>query len=133
MALDIILDSNVWIAFLNKDDSQNAKASELFTKISIEKVLLTEYIILEVATIIKQKRGQEFANRFLLNFTNGTQLKILYSAEFYQQTIKLFISSSQNKLSFVDTSLVVLSDKYKIISFDKELAEIIASRNNQSF
>ena len=130
MALDIILDSNVWIAFLNKDDSQNAKASELFTNISIEKVLLTEYIILEVATIIKQKRGQKSANRFLYNFTNESQLKILYSADFYQQTVELFISSSPNKLSFVDTSLVVLSDKYKIISFDKELTKIIASRNN---
>ena len=46
----IILDSNIWIAYLNKNDNQHNKAVSFFDKIK-ENILITEYIILEVATV----------------------------------------------------------------------------------
>ncbi len=122
----IIYDSNIWISFLYTDDSNFDKAKEILSK--AKPFVLTEYIVLEVSTVLKQKAGEQIAKQFLASIISN-KIEVISSMEYYDKTLEYFIKSS-NKLSFVDTSLVVLSSKYKIISFDKELAKIIANQND---
>ncbi len=126
MLKKIIYDSNIWISFLYEDDSNFEKAKEIFAY--PKPYVLTDYIILEVSTVLKQKAGEDLAKLFLANII-ANDIEVLLSNEYYQESVKLFIES-RNKLSFVDTSLVVLSEKYKIITFDKELARAIAANKN---
>lgn len=126
MTKKIIFDSNIWISFLYSDDSNFEKAKETLN--NPKPFVLTEYIVLEVATVLKQKAGEQIAKQFLANVINN-KIEVLNSAEYYNETTEYFMTNS-NSLSFVDTSLVILSDKYEIISFDKELSKIIANNKN---
>ena len=116
----IILDSNVWIAFFIEYDSNHKKAKNIIKKLGDKKVLITEYIILEVTTVILNKINREKASDFLEYILNHNQVDLLQDDKIFIQTIKEFKEKLGN-LSFVDISLLCLSKKYQIISFDKKL------------
>ena len=116
-----ILDSNVWIAFFDEEDSTHKKAVGIFKKLKVSELAVTEYIILEVATILKKYVGLDVANNFLFKLAQE-YITIIEDENLLKETIKIFANSAHNNLSFVDCSLVYLSGKYKVITFDKKLA-----------
>lgn len=121
----IIFDSNVWVAFFNKEDSQNKKALEIVIK-EKDNIAITEYIILEVSSILALKAGKNIADKFLEFILNNNNIKVLLSSnDFFYNTVENFIKTESKKLSFVDISLLYLSNTCQIITFDKDLAKII--------
>ncbi len=118
-----ILDSNIWIAFLNKNDSQHKKAENIFSRLNA-KILLPEYIVLEVCSVLNQKVSKKTADLFLKIAFLNKDVKILPSEDFVE-TVSLFIERKDGKLSFVDVLLLYLSEKNEIISFDKDLKKAI--------
>ncbi|MFQ6049727.1 MAG: type II toxin-antitoxin system VapC family toxin [Candidatus Paceibacterales bacterium] len=117
----VILDSNVWISFLNIDDYDHKKAERVFRKLK-EKIVLTEYILLEVVTIISQKISKDLADSFIRTVIDNKDIEILASSkEFLDEIIKFYLSKKNKNLSFVDYSLLYLSQKTEIITFDKIL------------
>ena len=116
-----ILDSNVWIAFFDKEDSTHKKAVQVFKKLKVSELAVTEYIILEVASILKKYAGLDVANAFLSGLVDE-QVTIIEDEHLLKETVKIFANSARNNLSFVDCSLVYLSGTYKVITFDKKLA-----------
>lgn len=121
----IIFDSNVWIAFFNKEDSQNKKALKIVIR-EKDNIAITEYIILEVASVVAIKAGKNLADKFLEFILNNNNIKVLLSSnDFFYNTVENFIKTESKKLSFVDISLLYLSNTYKIITFDKDLAKLI--------
>ena len=119
-----IFDSNIWIAYLNKSDSTHKQAVKLFQKTDIKDILITEYLLLEIVTVLKQIQGHKFAQKFIQLIIDNN-IPFLESKHFYPQTILLFQSLEENKLSFVDVSLLHLSEKYKVKTFDKDLQKMI--------
>ena len=123
-----ILDSNIWIAFFVEYDSNHQKSKSIIKKLNGNNIFITEYIILEVSTVILNKVNREKASDFLEYILNHNQVDLL-------QDDKIFIQKSQKfkeqlgNLSFVDTSLLCLSKKYQIISFDKKLNNQIKKIN----
>ncbi len=115
-----ILDSNVWIAFFDKEDSTHKRAVQVFKKLKVSELAITEYIILEVATILKKYAGLDIANAFLLKLAQENII-IIEDENLLKETVKIFANSARNNLSFVDCSLVYLSSKHKVITFDKKL------------
>lgn len=121
----IIFDSNVWVAFFNKEDSQNKKALEIVIK-EKDNIAITEYIILEVSSILALKAEKNIADKFLEFILNNNNIKVLLSSnDFFYNTVENFIKTESKKLSFVDISLLYLSNTCQIITFDKDLAKII--------
>jgi len=118
----IIFDSNIWIAYLNKSDSTHKQALKLFQETNTKDILITEYLLLEIATVLKQIQGYEFAQRFI-QLIIDENIPFLESKKFYPQTLLLFQSLKESKLSFVDVSLLHLSKKYKIKTFDNDLGK----------
>ena len=122
----VILDSSVFIAYLNENDSQHKKALLIFKNLSVESILISEYVLLEVLTVIQNKvsksQALKFKNFIIENFSDS----ILRSDDFFGDTFDLFGENS-GKLSFVDVSLLVLSKKYEVITFDKNLKRAIGS------
>lgn len=122
-----IFDSNVWIAFFNKNDSQHVKAVRLMER--EPSYTLTEYCALETASILSVKSGQNVASAFLDHINDNMDVTILYSSsQFFEETVRLFQSLDENKLSFVDVSLLLLSRDHEIITFDKALSRAIAAQ-----
>ena len=49
----IIVDSNIWIAWLHAGDSQHARAQKIMDRfVSLGGAAITEYVILEVSTVL---------------------------------------------------------------------------------
>ncbi len=119
-----IFDSNIWIAYLNKSDSTHKRAVKLFQETSVEDILVTEYLLLEIVTVLKQVRGYKFAQKFIRQVVDA-DISFLESKNFYPQTLLLFQSLKENKLSFVDVSLLYLSEEYEVKTFDKDLQKMI--------
>lgn len=120
----IILDSNIWIAFLNTQDSQHLKAVKVFNSLD-SNIFITEYLIIEIATILSVKVNKRLANQFLDQIIKTKGIYLLKSEIFFEKTLNLFQKVKNNKLSFIDISLFYLSSKYSIITFDSDLEKAI--------
>ena len=121
-----ILDSNIWIAFFHKNDNQHKKAEKIIKELNT-KIIIPEYIITEIASILCFKADKKIAVIFLNSVLDNDDIEILLSNEIiFNNTVNNFIDDSGNKLSFIDTTLLCLSKKYKIITFDKNLQKAIA-------
>lgn len=123
----MILDSSVWIALYNEADSQHAKAVRLAA--SFSDIALTEYVLLETATLLRAKAGDETAEYFLEYALDNADVAILYaSRELFGDTVSLFRQMKGAKLSFVDASLLHLSDTHEVVTFDAALEKAIRRR-----
>lgn len=120
----IIPDSNIWIGYFYNEDPHHIASQKLLSEYALENIVVTEYIILEVTTVLKQKKGHGLACAFL-DFIDEFEIEVLESDIFYTKTIRLFISLKEKHLSFVDTSLLYLSKKYMVVTFDKHLSKLI--------
>ncbi len=124
-----ILDSNVWISFFNKNDINHKKASKILALLFKGEIYLTDYIILEVSTILLQKASKDIANSFVEFVQDAININIIYSQELlFDKYLEFFKNNNYLKLSFVDQSLVFLSKDFEIITFDKELLKVL--KNN---
>jgi predicted nucleic acid-binding protein len=124
MKSKIIFDSNVWIGFLNINDTCYKRASRIFEDVDLTTVCITEYILLEILTVLKQKTSYKKSNEFI-ELINKFNIEVITSQYFFKETLEIFEEFKENKLSFVDISLLYLSHKYEIITFDRELQKYI--------
>lgn len=129
----IILDSNVWVAYLNKNDSQHKKAEEIFSHLTAG-LAVPEYVILEVCSVLTLKANKSIADKFLEFITDNQDIEILFSNHvFFTGVIVCFKNTSQQKLSFTDIALVYLSKTHKVITFDKQLEKAIKQASAKSW
>lgn len=125
-----ILDSNIWIAFFNKNDNQHRKASLIFSKIKDE-ILISEYIVLEVCTVLAIRVNKKIADNFLEIVLHNQDVQILpSSSDFFHKSIKNFLDYKHKDLSFVDISLLNLAKNYKLLTFDKKLEKAITNNTD---
>lgn len=121
----IVLDSNVWIAYSYKEDTLHKKACGVMKNINT-RVLLPEYILIEVSTVLAQRANKKIADLFLDRVLHNDDILILYSSpKFFDAVVKLFQTNGGKQLSFIDTALVYLSRWYSVITFDKALEKAI--------
>lgn len=126
----IIFDSNIWIAFFNISDSQHKKAEKILENIS-GKIFITEYVILEVSSVLLFKVNKGVANKFIEIVLNNKDIEILFSdKDFFQGTLGCFQNEKTGKLSFIDVSFLYLSNFYNVFTFDKKLEEAIRKAGN---
>ena len=120
-----VLDSNVWIALLDKDDSLHPRAQRIVNELK-DTIALPEYVILEVTTVLSQKAGKLFADSFLQKVCANRDIQIIASSkQFLDEVIEFYLSQSKGKLSFVDYALLYLSRRMKILTFDSDLEKAL--------
>jgi len=116
-----VLDSNVWIALFDEDDSLHRRAKRMVSELK-EPVVLPEYVILEVTTVLSQKAGKSFADLFLQKVFANRDIRVIASSQqFLEEVVQFYLSQTKGRLSFVDYALVFLSRRMKIVTFDKNL------------
>lgn len=124
----IVLDANVWIAYFHENDTQYKKAQKIFQELS-GKILLPEYIIMEIATILGHHAGNDFVNRFFDHIENNNAITIVLTEQtFFLRSISEFRKINMKKFSFIDCSLLLLSESYPVITFDNALHKEIQKR-----
>ena len=122
---DIILDSSVWIAFLRESDSQHEKAKYLLRDLRYTAMVVPEYILIEVATALKSQGYEEVAKKFVAEVIREEFPTFLSAGELATHTATLFLEQHSDHLSFTDTALLILSEEYRVITFDKKLQKAI--------
>jgi len=123
----IILDSSVWVALFNDDDSQHKKAVKVFSNLKSSPIGLPEYIILEVASVLALRANKAVSVQFIEYALENGSIDVIYSSGlFFNASVGLF--KKAKNLSFVDCSLLYLSRNNEIITFDIGLKKAIASR-----
>lgn len=119
--MDLILDTSVWIAYLEQSDSQHRQALQLFALID-QKIWIPEYVLVEILNVLVAKVGKNTADEALSMFFQNQDIEIIWnSEEFRAELLGFFLSNKIEKLSFVDQSLLFMSKKYRVVTFDKEL------------
>lgn len=121
-----IFDTNVWVALFNEKDGHHDAAQRLFLQHGT--VFIPEYVILETTTVLQLRASKQQADIFSEMITVTEQLEILYASDsFFRSVLTLFQQQSSAKLSFVDCALLLLSEHYKIYTFDEALEKAICS------
>jgi predicted nucleic acid-binding protein len=117
----VILDTNVWVAALNIEDSLHEKAQKIFELCKQEVLGLPEYVYVETVQVLHRRAGVALSKQFvfMINDTKGVEM-LDTDAELRKNIDTLYIESS-NTLSFTDCSLLYLSKTYQVITFDKQL------------
>lgn len=120
-----ILDSSVIIALFRKNELLHKKAVELFMQ--DENYLIPDDVLAEVLTVLKIRENFEKAQagaNFLLNVEN---IEIRETdSEIFQKALDFFLNN-KNRLSFIDTLILVLSreEELEVATFDKDLAKLL--------
>jgi len=120
----IILDSNIWISSLDQDDSNHKKAKDLILSFQKDKIIITDYILLEIATVLSKKKGKKIADDFINIALNNENIEIWpYSSNVFYELVDFYLKQENKNISFVDYSLIYFSKKYnvKVETFDKIL------------
>ena len=119
----IVLDSSIWVAFLHDTDSQHKQALAVFERIG-NTITVPEYVVIEVATILKRRKKQDEAKRFVHRVLNENPQSFLPADSLIRETATLFRERA-DQLSFTDTALLALARSYRVITFDRDLQKAI--------
>ena len=120
-----LFDTNVWVAIANEDDSLHGKALKAFAR-ATRPIILPEYVLVETGNILTYRAGKPFADRFLDEAVNNSDIELLYAGkETVLHAIRFFQAFPHPGLSFVDTFLLYLSTAHNVITFDKQLDKLI--------
>lgn len=123
--LAVILDSNVWISYFNQTDTNHKKAVLILAQQTENQIILTEYILLEISTILKRQLGYLKAQKIITALLQTENIDLILSDQFFEKTLKVFLGQKDQHLSFVDVSLSVLSADFLVETFDKKLKQSI--------
>lgn len=126
-----VFDSNVWIAIFHDEDTLGTRARAIAKEAGTD-ILLPEYVLIEVCSVLKRLKHKEVADQFLDEVQDNQDVVFLpASLEFLTETIRVFRAGLQDDLSFIDVSLLVLSKMHTVITFDKKLASAISKAARQ--
>ena len=119
---EIIPDSCVWLAYFSEADAFHGIARDFFSK-DDPFVVVPEYILLEVSTILRQRKLENELVSFL---DIATKDGVYLSAE--GAGVKLaekYKHSPYKKLSFTDFALLELSKTHRVLTYDRALKKAI--------
>ena len=123
-----ILDSNVWISYFHEPDSRHKHARTLFKQID-GLVLVPEYIVVETCTVLNRVANKEVVIKFLDRTMNNRDIRVApTSRQLFYQLIDFYTNHDHHQLSFIDVSLLFLSQYHTVHTFDKKLKRAIEKR-----
>ena len=121
----ILIDSDAFVAFVKADDSNHARAVELFNHLEHLPVVFvtSNYVFAEAITVISQRVGHEVAIEFSQTLQSGQGIvRIRYAdKELDKWALDIFKKQSSKNTSFVDcANMALLQTEHipYIFSFD---------------
>ncbi|TSC80911.1 MAG: hypothetical protein G01um101429_36 [Parcubacteria group bacterium Gr01-1014_29] len=117
-----LVDSSVWVALFLDFDTQHRKAEQTLQKLS-GTIYLPYCVIAEVLTVLAYKHSKRLADNFIAYAQDNRDLNIINNNALDEMDFYITIPE---KISFVDTALIFLSNKLDVplITFDKQLERI---------
>ncbi len=121
----LFVDSNFFVALFNPHDSLHAEATRLARALdAADQCVLTisNYIFLEVVTVLAQQRGKTVGNRVGEYLRNEPRIRCVHVDEvLHDDAWDLFTHVAHKNVSFVDASTIAVmknEDITTLLSFD---------------
>ena len=134
MAIDrrpvIVLDSSFLIAFHNRRDVHHEAAAHLMPDLIggvHGRLLLLEYVFLEVVTVLLARCGHAIALDAADTLLNAQEVDFLPCSELFQHALDVFRTSTTARLSFTDAAIVAAARRHEtefIATFDEGFRRI---------
>ena len=119
----LIIDSSVLIAAFRTTEKHHPEALKILQM--AKTIIILDYVISEVATVLKIRENKETASQCLEFLEKNKEIEIKQTEKSdFKESIKFF-KTNKNKLSFVDTVLLIISknNNLPLATFDKELGK----------
>lgn len=124
--LSIFIDTDAFIAFVKKNDSNHKKVKQIFHALQDKTVTFytSNYIFAESVTIISQRIGKDIALQFIetLRAKDAIFSTIWVTKEIEEKAIEIFRKQSSKNISLVDCSniaIIEINNFNGIFSFDR--------------
>ena len=123
----IFVDSNVWIAWFNKQDFDHDKAKKLIQNLPPASLLLTSNLVIyEVLTVLSiradRKKALKFGEWFFPLVSSRAINEVFIDEPLEYQTWAYFEKIKQKNISFADCASVVVAKEFgarEILTFDR--------------
>lgn len=125
--MEYVIDSSILLALRRSHDSQHEKAKMLIK--SIDQCILLDIVVNETLTVLKQKESLEVSQQCYNLMTGSIFFQWEYvSRQLSQQSIN-YMMTTANKLSFVDSALLIYArqNNIQLLTFDQELIRVYQS------
>lgn len=125
--MKIFLDSSFLIALINDNDSLHKKALEYVELTEDNDCYISNLIINEVITVIGNKLGLSVAISSYDLLTSVFNIINEYDLKDFNYNTMLFYETYKTKLSFTDSSILLIMEKkgiFNLLSFDKEFKRV---------
>ena len=124
-SLKVVVDTNIFVALLNKNDSTHARALKLLDFLEENQAILftSSDVIGETLTVMARKLGKKQAIDFLAGYKISGIKEIFIDEEIREDAQKLFLKVRSKLVSFIDCSSTVAIRQNKIpyaFTFDKQ-------------
>lgn len=125
----VILDTNIWYAHLSEEDFRHDKAEKIFESLQ-DDILIPEYILLELCTLLARNKKKEIADRFIGMAEDNDRTELLPSSSlFFKEVREAFREIESHRLSFVDVALLLFSRSYTVMTFDQALYKLLKKKS----
>mgnify|MGYP001033911686 CR=1 FL=1 len=126
----LFLDTNVFVSFLNQNDSNYEKAVRVFHKAVKNdfEIYASDLVIYEALTVLSLRAGKKIAVGFGKLVFDKKQIGLIEtSKQVRKKAWKIFRKTRSKNISFIDCCLAaqaLLDKKPKLVTFDKRLAKL---------
>lgn len=118
----IVIDSNYFLAVNNSHDSLNLQAVKLSYFVEKNEAIISDYIFLEIVTILSQKVSRNVACQVGLALLSSANIKIItVDHSLFLDSWIIFSKLKQKNISFIDCSILATMKRYRVkqlLSFD---------------
>lgn len=129
MASAILLDSSFLIAYHNTLDVHHAAAARAMVHLLAGewgRILLLEYVFLEVVTVLRARRGATTAFEVADQLLHATEVEFVPCSELFADALATFRREPAG-LSFTDATLVTVARRHRnafIATFDADFRSV---------
>lgn len=116
-----MLDSSIWIAYLNENDTCHKKALDILLKCGHLEIVIYDHVYSEVLNVLRNKTTEEICRTFV-QFLEDYPLEITISDEHILSLANTYFFKYP-KLSFSDCMIMAASilSYSQLVTFDKSL------------
>jgi predicted nucleic acid-binding protein len=126
----IVLDSSFLVAYFNTRDVHHAAAARAMVQLvggQWGQALLLEYVLLEVATVLRARCGHAAAAAAASGLLQAREVDFVPCSDFFLETLGTFRGQASGRLSFADAAIVTIARSHPpghVATFDADFTDM---------
>lgn len=120
-----LVDTDAFVGWFYPQDAHHSRCKAMFTQLKSQqrRLVTTNLVTLETATVLSYRTGQTAARKFVEGFIRAGKMDVIpVSPELLDEAFDLFLEQAKKGTSVVDCSNVVVMRRFHIptiFSFDR--------------